>query len=401
MFKSEEKLLEVLTARRNKTYGIENLKKAMIELSHPDKNLKIIQIGGTNGKGSTTNFTRAILEYEGLKVATFTSPHLIHHRDRIRINDQDISSKTFIRLANQTVPLWDRFELSMFEIDLLIAILYFVEEDVDWAIFEVGLGGRLDASNVLTPKVIGLTNVGLDHIHILGESVEAIAEEKAGIFKKDVPVYSSELKDNVKAVFNKNTLLPIHYLDAPGITKNNGGYHVEGSFLNYDLNKHPSYQAFNANLAIALVLEILPNMDHDLIREAVKDEIWAGRFEEVLDNVFLDGAHNEMGIRALAYEVQNKAGNKTILFTALGDKDCDKMLDILEGVADELVLTEFQFPRAAKLKELSKGRNVKGIKNYKEAIDYVVSKNQEGSVYITGSLYFISLASEYIKNRPE
>lgn len=401
MFKDEKKLLEVLTARRNKTYGIENLKQAMIELENPDKNLKIIQIGGTNGKGSTSNFTRSILQSGGLKVATFTSPHLIHHRDRIRIDNQDIPSKTFIRFANQTLPLWDKYELSMFEIDLIIAILYFVEEEVDWAIFEVGLGGRLDASNVLTPKVIGLTNVGLDHIHILGDSVEAIAKEKAGIFKKDVPVYSSELKSNVKAVFDRNAFFPIHYLDAPSIRKNNGGYYIEGSFLDFELNKHPSYQAFNANLAIALVLEVLPQIDYDLIRGAVKEEIWAGRFEEILDNIYLDGAHNEMGIRALANEINNKEGKKTILFTALEDKDTKKMLDILENVADELVLTEFEFPRAASLENLSRDRDVLGFKDYKEAIEYVLSKRSEGSVYITGSLYFISLASKYVKKRPE
>ena len=397
MFKSEEKLVEVLTARRNKTYGIENLKKAMHDLKYPDKELKIIQIGGTNGKGSTTNFTRSILQHEGFKVATFTSPHLVHHRDRIRINDTDISQDDFLRLANQTLFLWDKYELSMFEIDLIIAILYFVEEKVDYAIFEVGLGGRLDASNVLTPQVIGITNVGLDHVDILGNTVEEIAEEKAGIFKPKVPVYSSELKANVRAVFDEHSFSPVHYLDAPKVKDVDGVYYVKGNSLDFTLNKHASYQAFNANLAIALVLELIPNINHGHIREAIKNEVWAGRFEEVLDRVYLDGAHNEMGIKAFANEVKNKEGKKTVLFTALADKDTEHMLDILESVADELVLTEFDFPRAAKLEDLAKNREVTAIKDYKEAIDYVVSKTQEGHVFITGSLYFISLASKYIK----
>lgn len=397
MFKTEKHLIEVLTSRSNKNYGINNLKLVLKYLNNPEERLKVIQIGGTNGKGSTTNFCRSILQSAGFKVGTFTSPHLVHHRDRIRINNQDIPADAFIRLANQTLGLWDEFELSMFEIDLIIAILYFIEEDVDYTVFEVGLGGRLDASNVLIPNVIGITNVGLDHVHILGDTVEEIAKEKAGIFKKGVPVYSSEIKDSVKSVFNKMAYSPVHYLEQPNVEENNGGYHVYGKSFDFDLLKHPRYQASNANLAIELVLSILPDLSHDLIRSAISEEIWAGRFEEVLNNVYLDGAHNEMGVQALANEVKKFVGNKTILFTALADKDTSKMLDILENVADDLVLTEFNFPRAAKAKDLAEGREVKVIKNYKEAIDFVLTQSEQGTVFITGSLYFISLASDYIK----
>lgn len=397
MFKSEEKLVEVIIARRNKSYGIENLKLAMRKLDNPETKLKIIQIGGTNGKGSTTNFCRSILQKQGFKVGTFTSPHLVHHRDRIRINNQDIAVDAFIRLANKTFPLWEKFDLSMFEIDLMISILYFVEESVDYVIYEVGLGGRLDSTNILTPKVIGITNVGLDHVDILGSTVEEIAREKAGIFKKGVPVYTSELKENVKEVFNDLSFAPITYLDAPKIEKTKEGYHVKGSFSEFDLNKHASYQAYNANLAIALVLELLPELKMDKIRSSIKEEVWAGRFEEVLDNVYLDGAHNEMGVSAFAKEVESKRGKKTILFTALADKDTKKMLDILERVADELVLTEFDFPRASKVENLALNRKATIIKDYRQAIDYALEQSKEGPVFITGSLYFISLASEYIK----
>lgn len=397
MFKSEAKLVEILTARRNKTYGIDNLKAAMRKLDNPEKGLKIIHIGGTNGKGSTTNFCRSILQSDGYKVATFTSPHLVHHRDRIRINNQDISAERFIDLANQTLPLWDEFDLSMFEIDLIIAVLYFIEENVDYAIFEVGLGGRLDSSNVLTPLVIGITNVGLDHVEILGDTVEQIAKEKAGIFKRSVPVYTSELKESVIDIFNEMAMGPIHCLEEPKIESNNGGYHVMGHSFSFDLDKHASYQAFNANLAIALVLDLLPKFDVTKIKMSIKEEVWAGRFEEVLQNVYLDGAHNVMGVKALCNEIRKTKGKKTILFTALADKDTDQMLNLLEEVADELVLTEFDFPRASKVEDLASFRDVTVIKNYKEAIDYAVSKSSKSTVFITGSLYFISLASMYIK----
>lgn len=397
MFKEEGNLVEILTSRFNRTYGINNLKEAMKELGNPENQLKVIQIGGTNGKGSTSNFCRSILQKSGFKVGTFTSPHLVHHRDRIRVNNQDISADDFIRLANQTLPLWDKFDLSMFEIDLILAVLYFIEQKVDYAIFEVGLGGRLDASNVLSPKVIGVTNVGLDHLAILGDTVEEIAKEKAGIFKKGVPVYSSELKNNVKAVFNDMALSPIHYLEKPKVETTKQGYKVEGHRFNFSLNNHAKYQALNANLAIELALSLEPSIDYDIIRSALIDEIWPGRFEEVIKNVYLDGAHNEMGIKALVEELNSRPGKKTILFTALADKDATKMLDLLEIVADELVLTEFDFPRAAKVSALAKSRKVKAIQDYREAIDYVLTKRHEGKVYITGSLYFISLALEYIK----
>lgn len=397
MFKEEEKLVEILTSRFNRTYGIENLKSAMKEIGNPESQLKVIQIGGTNGKGSTSNFCRSILQSAGFKVGTFTSPHLVHHRDRIRINNQDIPADDFIRLANQTLPLWDKFDLSMFEIDLILAILYFIEEKVDYAIFEVGLGGRLDASNILTPKVIGITNVGLDHLAILGDTVEEIAKEKAGIFKKGVPVYSSELKDNVKAVFNDKALSPIYFLEKPEVEATKHGYQVKGHRFNFDLNNHAKYQALNANLAIELVLSLEPDLDYEMIKAALAYEVWPGRFDQVLENVYLDGAHNEMGIKALVEELSSRSGKKTVLFTALADKDTAKMLDQLELAADELVLTEFDFPRAAKVSDLAKSRKAKSIQDYREAIDYVLTKRHEGEVYITGSLYFISLALDYIK----
>lgn len=397
MFKDEANLIEILTARKNQTYGADNLRDALRELGDPHLNLKIIQIGGTNGKGSTSNFCRSILEKSSYRVGTFTSPHLVHHRDRIRINNNDIPKDAFIKLANDTLPLWDKYDLSMFEIDLIIAVLYFLNEDVDCAIFEVGLGGRLDATSVLYPKVIGITNVSLDHMQILGDTVEKIALEKAGIFKKDVPVISSVLDSRVQKVLQDESLSSIRFLKAPHFYRKNGVYYVQGEKADFKLRRHAEYQIYNANLAISLCYELYPNLSLEDIQEAVENEVWAGRFEMLIPGVYVDGAHNLAGIEAFVNEVTKTKKKSFVVFAALRDKEIREMVDLLSSASDEILLTTFDFPRAAKVSDLESLGDHQIIADYKEAIDLAISKRDEYIVYVTGSLYFISVAREYIK----
>lgn len=397
MFKDEANLIEILTARKNQTYGADNLRDALRELGDPHLNLKIIQIGGTNGKGSTSNFCRSILEKSSYRVGTFTSPHLVHHRDRIRINNNDIPKDAFIKLANDTLPLWDKYDLSMFEIDLIIAVLYFLNEDVDCAIFEVGLGGRLDATSVLYPKVIGITNVSLDHMQILGDTVEKIALEKAGIFKKDVPVISSVLDSRVQKVLQDESLSSIRFLKAPHFYRENGAYYVQGEKADFKLSRHAEYQIYNANLAISLCYELYPNLSLEDIQEAVENEVWAGRFEMLIPGVYVDGAHNLAGIEAFVNEVKKTKKKSFVVFAALRDKEIREMVDLLSSASDEILLTTFDFPRAAKVGDLESLGDHQIIADYKEAIDLAIFKRDEYIVYVTGSLYFISVAREYIK----
>ncbi len=397
MFKDEANLIEILTARKNQTYGADSLRDALRELGDPHLNLKIIQIGGTNGKGSTSNFCRSILEKSSYRVGTFTSPHLVHHRDRIRINNNDIPKDIFIKLANDTLPLWDKYNLSMFEIDLIIAVLYFLNEDVDCAIFEVGLGGRLDATSVLYPKVIGITNVSLDHMQILGDTVEKITLEKAGIFKKGVPVISSVLDSRVKKVLQDESLSSIRFLKAPHFYRKNGVYYVQGEKADFKLRRHAEYQIYNANLAISLCYELYPNLSLEDIQEAVENEVWAGRFEMLIPGVYVDGAHNLAGIEAFVNEVKKTKKKSFVVFAALRDKEIREMVDLLSSSSDEILLTTFDFPRAAKVSDLESLGDHQIIADYKEAIDLAISKRDEYIVYVTGSLYFISVAREYIK----
>ncbi|CAM3746693.1 folylpolyglutamate synthase/dihydrofolate synthase family protein [Erysipelothrix urinaevulpis] len=398
MFKEETSLIETLIQRKNQTYGTTQLKKALLHLGSPEKNISVIQIGGTNGKGSTTNFTRSILQASGNKVGTFTSPHLVHHRDRIRINDEEINADEFLRIANQTEPLWDEYNLSMFEIDLIISVLYFIEKNVDVAIYEVGLGGRLDATSVLTPELIGITNVSLDHMAILGDTEEKIAIEKAGIFKDKVPVYSSELKPEIQKVFIEYAKGPITFLPKPLIEWGKDSYHVKGSQLEFDLKRHANYQGLNANLAIELCLAFDDTLSKELIKKTVEKEVWAGRFEEVLPKVYLDGAHNEAGVNSLVEEIKTRDEKTLILFTALKDKEVSVMINHLNQVVDHMILTTFDFPRAITEEDLnSMDLGLEVISPYQSAIDKALEYKETHSIYITGSLYFISLARAYIK----
>lgn len=402
MFKTIDEARDIVMARKNQTYGIDYLNQALDSLGKPQDKLKIIHIGGTNGKGSTTNFTRSILQEAGYKVGTFTSPHLLVHNDRIRVQNEPISDEDLLRYINWTYPLWEKFHLSMFEIDMILSIQYFIDMEVDYVVYEVGLGGRLDATNVVTPLVSGITNVGLDHQNILGNTIQEIAKEKAGIIKPSVPIITTSQDIEVLDIFVEvSTALesPFRQICIPY-------YHTVGKSYVFDyldmtltLTNQGAYQVSNAVLAISLVNEILPNLDHNIYIRGIASTHWAGRFEEISENIYIDGAHNEMGIAQLINSIQILPKPWTIVFTALRDKDFSGMLDTLISNADKVIVTEFDFYRAASLEELSKGKNVIAIRDPFEAIDFGLESKGEGSLIVTGSLYFISEVREYLKKR--
>ena len=175
----------------------------MKALNKTQNSLNIIHVGGTNGKGSTTNFIRSILEQEGYKVGTFTSPHLIKHQDRFRINGTFISDEKLLELINRSYPYWDQYDITMFEIDVLLATWYFNDEQVDYAIYEVGMGCTYDATNIVTPLASVITNIRLAHTGNLGDTVEKIAVEKAGIIKDSGIVVTGERKESVLDIFRE------------------------------------------------------------------------------------------------------------------------------------------------------------------------------------------------------
>ncbi|HZJ86735.1 MAG TPA: folylpolyglutamate synthase/dihydrofolate synthase family protein [Erysipelothrix sp.] len=396
MFKDIDTALSNLEERRNMVLGIDHLYEVLAGLNNPQNNLKMIHIGGTNGKGSTTNFVRSILEKAGFKVGTFTSPHLISHHDRIRLNDIPISDEDLLKYINKTYPLWEKHSLSMFEIDMIISLLYFNDKKVDYVIYEVGLGGRLDATNVIKPLVSAITNVHFDHTNILGDTLELIAKEKAGIIKGHTPLLTTSTNQEVITVLKKECAkksAPLKIVEEVKYTKNKKSFtlHKEEDIT---LVNQGLYQKDNANLAINIIKELDLNMPFSIIKKGIENTHWQGRFEEVVENVYVDGAHNERGVQMLIESLDMLERPITLVFSALSDKDHHSMLLELQKHVDKIIVTEFDFYRKEKADVLARGINATIIKDYQEAID--VGIKEKGTLLISGSLYFVSVVRKYL-----
>jgi len=402
-FNDIQSFIDYTTNRMNKgRFSLDHFKALLESLGNPQHQLKTVHIAGTNGKGSTTNYLRAILQASGLRVGTFTSPHLEVHNDRIRINDVYISDEQLLYYGNRFAELIEENNLSMFEIDTLIAIHFFLDQDVDIALFEVGLGGRLDATNVIIPMISLITTIGFDHMDILGDTLALISMEKAGIVKEGVPLYTSEDKPECLDVFKQiciernakfNTIKEAQNIELK--------YGIRFSYdqLLIHLNTSALYQVKNASLAIegARYLSNYFEINDDNIINGLKDTQWKGRFELVSTNphIIIDGAHNTHGVSALVESARYLPKPLVIVFSALRDKETDAMLDDLLSIADEVIVTEFEFYRAASLEMLRHG-NVLAIQDNHEAIRKGIALSLNGTCLITGSLYFISQVRQTI-----
>ncbi len=402
-FNDIQSFIDYTTNRMNKgRFSLDHFKALLESLGNPQHQLKTVHIAGTNGKGSTTNYLRAILQASGLRVGTFTSPHLEVHNDRIRINDVYISDEQLLYYGNRFAELIEENNLSMFEIDTLIAIHFFLDQDVDIALFEVGLGGRLDATNVIMPLVSLITTIGFDHMDILGDTLALISMEKAGIVKEGFPLYTSEDKPECLDVFKQiciernakfNTIKEAQNIELKY------GIRFNYDNLSIHLNTSALYQVKNASLAIAgaRYLSNYFEINDDDIIDGLKDTQWKGRFELVSTNphIIIDGAHNTHGVSALVESARYLPKPLVIVFSALRDKETDAMLDDLLSIADEVIVTEFEFYRAASLEMLRHG-NVLAIQDNHEAIRKGIALSLNGTCLITGSLYFISQVKQTI-----
>ena len=399
MFKTTHDFIDYCTNRMNKgRFNLDHFKALLEKLGNPQLKLKTVHIAGTNGKGSTTDYLRSILQTAGYKVGTFTSPHLEVHNDRIRINNVYISDEELLEYGNRFYTLIEENELSMFEIDTLIAIYYFCEKNVDIALFEVGLGGRLDATNVILPLVSLITSIGYDHMDILGHTLEEISFEKAGIIKENIPLITAEDKENCLFVFKSvceersSDFLKIH--PAKNVIIGDS-IQYEYHHLIIQLNTLAIYQIKNSSLAIECALylrELGYTISDENIRMGISSTQWNGRFETISLNphIIIDGAHNMHGIDALVESTRLCKKPLIIVFSALKDKETEKMIHALVNIGDEVIVTEFEFYRAATLETLSMNNRVTSIRNPYDAINYAIKQSAGGTCLITGSLYFIS-----------
>ncbi len=398
-FNTIEALTTYCEARMTKgRFGFDHFKRMMAELGNPQNDIRCVHVAGTNGKGSTVNYLRSILQSAGYRIGSFTSPHLIVHNDRIRINDVYISNERLLAYGNRFYDLIEANNLSMFEIDMLFAVHYFKEEKVDLALYEVGLGGRLDATNIVTPLLSIITTIGFDHMELLGNTLKLIATEKAGIIKNKVPVLTAEPKKTCLDVFetvclsHESSLLKTTKIKA---VKSNEGLSYAYRGLTVHLSTMALYQVQNSATAFEAAY-FLRSYGFDISDQAIIDGLgsaqWKGRFEKVSDDplIIIDGAHNSHGITALKESVKYLPQPIFVVFSALKDKETDKMIIQMLDVTPHLIVTEFDFYRASTVDLLAKDFPVEKIKDPTVAIMKGIHRSKGGSLVITGSLYFIS-----------
>ena len=385
--------------------GLGRMQKAVDLLGNPEQAYPIIHVTGTNGKGSTIAFMRQLFVSHGKKVGTFTSPHIVSIHDRICINGQPISDTDFIRIADQVKEMELKLiethdQLSFFELLTLIALLYFREQEVDLVLLEVGIGGLLDTTNVATGEIAVITSIGLDHQETLGNSLAAIAEQKAGIFKPGKSALIANLAPEAQLVCQKTaTNLDVSLYQAnKNFSFQNGNFSSSlADFNHLILGLEGAYQEENAALALQAFLLFMvqrnEKVDQEAVRAALQATKWAGRLEAVTEHIYLDGAHNLPALERLVEFIQEKIQQgyqPHILFGALKRKDYSGMLTYLtEHLPDvALYVTSFDYQGSLEEQDLSGYRIVS---SYQEFIDtFEASAGEKDLLFVTGSLYFIS-----------
>ncbi len=403
-FQKAEDVIAIIEQRKNRGYGLDHFKQYMASLGNPQNRLRSIHIAGTNGKGSTTNDIRSILQAAGYKVGSFTSPFMITHLDRIRINNQDIREEAFLGITNRYYDSWMEWDLSMFEIDMCIAVFYYLEEQVDFCVFETGLGGRKDATNILQPLVSVITNIGMDHMEFLGDTLEKIAKEKAGIVKEGIDLITAEDKECCLQVFQKHTASAhaqcIKAGEISNIQETADGLSFDyGNLKDVALYGKARYQCRNAALAIEVCLYLQRQghirLTEVQLRTGLHQAVWIGRFETISKEplIILDGAHNADGIHALC-ETLKQMEDVQVLFSVLKDKNFEAMLQELETVCGEILVVPFYNERALDVKLLEGRKHIHLMESYERAIPHALQKVKP--LVITGSLYFISDVRKYL-----
>lgn len=385
--------------------GLGRIQEAVNLLGNPEQSYPIIHVTGTNGKGSTIAFMRELFVSHGKKVGTFTSPHIVSIHDRICINGQPISDADFIRLANQVKKMEQRLlethdQLSFFELLTVIALLYFKEQEVDLVLLEVGIGGLLDTTNVVTGEIAVITSIGLDHQETLGNSLEEIAEQKAGIFKPGKSAVISNLTPEAQIVCQKvaeDLGVALYQANKDFSFRNGNFYSSLANFNHLILGLEGAYQEENAALALQAFLLFMvqrnEKVDQEAVRHALQATKWAGRLEAVTKHIYLDGAHNLPALERLVEFIQEKIQQgyqPQILFGALKRKDYSGMLAYLtEHLPDaDFYVTSFDYQGSLEEQDLE-GYTI--IASYRDFIDnFEASAQEKDLLFVTGSLYFIS-----------
>jgi dihydrofolate synthase/folylpolyglutamate synthase len=397
------------------------MKQLMERLDHPEKKIRALHVAGTNGKGSTVAFIRSMLQEAGYTVGTFTSPYIITFNERISVNGTPITDEEWVTLVNQVKPIVEELDQTEhgqpteFEIMTACAFLYFAAyHQVDFVIFETGLGGRYDSTNVVEPLLTAITSIGHDHMNILGNTIAEIAGEKAGIIKDGIPMVTAVTQPEALQVIRheaERKSAPFQSLHDTCRIYNEEALPAgeqfsfktgEKCYADIRTSLIGTHQRQNAALSILaaewLNRENIAEISDAAIRTGLVKAAWPGRLELVQEHppVYLDGAHNEEGIDKLTETMKQRFPDSDIcvVFSALKDKPYHDMIKKLETIAHSIHFASFDFPRASLAKDLYDASEIVS-KSWSEDPEKVIKliESKKGSndiVLITGSLYFIS-----------
>ena len=394
-------------------FTLDNIKELLNIFHKPQDKLKIIHITGTNGKGSVASFIAGALRENAYKVGKFTSPYITNIREEIEINNEEISEEEFAKLATEVREKVEELDekkifVSGFEILTSISYIYFARNNLDFAVMEVGMGGRVDATNVMEKSIPVFCHISLDHANILGDTIGKIAHEKGGIIKENSHVFSYPQDEGARAELKKlskekNSDFYEFSQDEVEMLSSN----EEGNVFNFRDHKNVEisligdHQALNASLAL-MVLDFLKKdygLDEEKIKEGLKKAKNIGRTECLSKDplIIIDGSHNLDSIERIEESVKKFKYKKLILgFSLLKDKDHDHILRKIENIADKIVLTEIDSDRHTDLKELEaefkkfSKKEIYPIKDREEAVEKTLSLAGEGDMILwCGSLYLI------------
>jgi dihydrofolate synthase / folylpolyglutamate synthase len=363
--------------------GLENIRRLLDRLGNPEKELRFIHVVGTNGKGSVCAMIDSILRQAGYRTGLFTSPHLVRFNERIQVNGFPIDDQSVVNgIERVRAQIQEEGHPTFFEITTAVAFDYFRTCKVDIVILETGLGGRLDATNVVNPLVSVVTSIDLDHQKWLGNSLSEIAFEKAGIIKPGVPVVSCGQLPEVRAVIEK-------------VAKENGSLleYIYSPIEKVPVGLQGSHQRVNAALAVAALKGARLMVSQGSVNTGLKNVKWPGRFQEVNDRIVLDGAHNASASRRLVQTWRERFGNErpSIVFGGMRDKDLSLMASELGSVAQQFFLVPVNSVRAASPLAMRDMLPPQAIFTLCNSVDeaLALTARMDSRILVTGSLFLV------------
>lgn len=420
-YEKEERLRYNVT-----TFNLKRMEKLLSLLGNPHRKIHTVHIGGTKGKGSTATMLAKMLEANDYNVGLYTSPHVVHLHERITVNSKMVSESEMRDLLNRVYAPVEKMSKTdpptFFEIMTALAFMHFVDKSVDIAIIETGLGGRLDSTNVIRPKVIGITSLSIDHQYQLGDTISSIAKEKAGIFKRGVPAITVQQEPAAMQVLKSHATALKAPLSITGSdidfshrfeTSREDGPHTRiclttptSKFEHLRVPLHGKHQAINCGLALAMLDKLKSigyKIDNNKAAEGLHKVTLTGRMEMICDDprIMIDAAHNAASIKALIHAIGQNIpyDSMVVIFGCNNDKDVRGMLENLQYGADKVIFTRSNSAKAMSPEDLAEmyteicGKMCQTAASLGQALQLAKSAvSKEDLICITGSFYLIGQA---------